>query len=99
MTEHLHLAGVATASKPTRLHALRLAFARWIATAFKRWQRNRLISTMQGFDDRVLADIGVKRGEIAQAVDGILNDDRKAKELEIDNARLARSEEQLQAAA
>lgn len=99
MTKQLNLTNLASAPKHSRADAAKVAVAGWVARAFNRWQRNKMISIMHGFDDRLLADIGVKRGEIAQAVDGILNEGRRAKQIEIDNAKLAQSEEQPKMAA
>tara|TARA_R110002049_G_scaffold15115_1_gene62429 strand:+ start:923 stop:1234 length:312 start_codon:yes stop_codon:yes gene_type:complete len=43
---------------------------RWIASALRNWQRRKLIAALEAMDDRLLRDIGIHRGEIANVVDG-----------------------------
>ncbi len=41
-----------------------------IAGAVRRWQRNRMRLALERLDDRILADIGLYRGDIARIVNG-----------------------------
>jgi uncharacterized protein YjiS (DUF1127 family) len=45
----------------------------------RRFERRRAIGRLAELDDRLLADIGLRRGDIALAVDGLLADPRVAR--------------------
>lgn len=45
-------------------------FARVVGAALLRWQRHRMRNALERLDDRMLADIGIYRGEIKHIVDG-----------------------------
>lgn len=49
---------------PGLFRRLRRVFAR----EFANWQRRRAIATMQSFDDRLLADIGITRAQIPRYI-------------------------------
>ena len=40
------------------------ALGRYLASAFKRWQRNRTIAALESLDDWMLDDIGITRAEV-----------------------------------
>jgi uncharacterized protein YjiS (DUF1127 family) len=42
----------------------------------RRWQRQQALAALAAMDDRLLADIGLRRGDIVLAVDGRLADPR-----------------------
>ena len=99
MTEQRHINALNPLLNQGRTVAATGTVGRWLADIVKRWQRNQVIARMHKLDDRRLADIGITRGEITQAVDGILNDHRTAEDDRIDGAKLARPEEQPKLAA
>jgi len=45
-------------------------FYRLFLAAKQQWQRRRMIAALQALDDRMLADIGLHRGDIPQFVAG-----------------------------
>jgi len=45
-------------------------FRNWLRSAYRRWQRNKMIAAFESLDDATLRDIGVHRGEIRSIVDG-----------------------------
>ena len=51
------------------------AVRRWLGTAFRRWQRRKLIEALRRMDDRMLRDIGIDRSDLSRVVDGFM--DRK----------------------
>ena len=52
------------------------AFGEWFRTAFRNWERRKMIQTLQGMDDRLLHDIGIERSEIPRVVDGFTDRER-----------------------
>lgn len=55
-----------TSDRPARKPgAIRL----WLRTAFRNWERRRMIETLRGMDDHLLRDIGIDRSDIPRAVD------------------------------
>lgn len=52
--------------------AAKLAYLqRSIIALSRRWERRRAIAELGRLDDRLLADIGISRGQIPQVVDGL----------------------------
>lgn len=51
------------------------AFRKWVRAAYRKWQRNMMITAFESLDEATLRDIGVHRGEIRNIVDGF--DDRE----------------------
>ena len=51
------------------------ALRRWLRSAFRRWERRKMIAALEAMDDRLLRDIGIYRNDIARLVDGF--DDRE----------------------
>ena len=47
------------------------AFRRWLRTKLLQWQRQKMIETLQGMDDRLLRDIGIDRRDIPRVVDDL----------------------------
>lgn len=45
-------------------------FRKWVRSAYRNWQRNKMIAAFESLDDATLRDIGVHRGEIHSIVDG-----------------------------
>lgn len=45
-------------------------FRNWVQSAYRHWQRNKMIAALESLDDATLRDIGVCRGEIHSIVDG-----------------------------
>lgn len=62
-----------------RAHAKRVKFTKafrdWARTAFRRWERRRMIAALQSMDDRVLRDIGIRRSEIPSVVRGFTDEE------------------------
>lgn len=46
------------------------AIRNWVRSAYRHWQRNKMIAAFESLDDATLRDIGVYRGEIRSIVDG-----------------------------
>lgn len=47
------------------------AILRWWQSAFRRWQRRKMIAALDALDDNTLRNIGFHRSEIEQVVDGL----------------------------
>lgn len=45
--------------------------SRWFLAAVRRWQRKKMIATLEAMDDRTLCDIGLCRSKIQKIVDGV----------------------------
>lgn len=60
---------------------------RWIAAAFRQWQRQKMIAALQAMDSRVLQDIGIERCDIERVVDGF--DDRELRMVPVARAQEA----------
>ncbi|WP_323764067.1 hypothetical protein [Marinovum sp.] len=64
LTHHNYLS-----SKPPYAKAFRAkrdaggGFREWVRTAYRKWQRNKMIAAFHSLDDATLRDIGVFRGE------------------------------------
>lgn len=56
---------------PKRPEAGDGAFRTWFRSAYRHWQRNKMIAAFQSLDDATLRDIGVERSEIPSVVDGL----------------------------
>ena len=42
----------------------------WLGDTLRRWRRRKMIASLKSLDDRMLADIGLCRGDIEDTVDG-----------------------------
>jgi uncharacterized protein YjiS (DUF1127 family) len=51
--------------------AAKLEYLRPIFALSRCWSRRKAIAELQRLDDRLLADIGISRGQIPQVVDGL----------------------------
>ncbi len=92
MSEHCSPITAATSLQQYRTGVANGWFGRWFQKVKWRWQRNKMIATLTEFDNSLLADIGITRGEITHAVDGLLQEGRNARRNKIKSAELAQSE-------
>ncbi len=65
--EYLHADQAARPRPPRRAGPVR----RWLAAAMLRWQRGKMIATLDAMDDRILRDIGIDRADIPRIVDDL----------------------------
>ena len=45
------------------------ALCDWLRSAFRTWQRHKMMATLHGLDDRLLHDMGIDRRDIPKVVD------------------------------
>ncbi|WP_188854783.1 DUF1127 domain-containing protein [Aureimonas glaciei] len=68
---HIHSKNLnsAVASRPGRSGLV--ALSSFFAQGFRRWQKRRVIETLQQLSDRQLEDIGIARNEIPRVAEGL----------------------------
>jgi len=74
-------------------------FRRWLDAGIRKWQRRKMIATLEALDDRVLRDIGIYRGDIQRVVNAF--DDRELAMVPLASATtpaVAKNELQMKAA-
>lgn len=71
MTDHLKIQTQSRFQLRYRVGARLELLRRQISLLSQRWQRGRAIAELERLDDRLLADIGISRGQIPQVVEGL----------------------------